>query len=133
MTEDKPEKKIIIDEDWKAQVAAEREAAAEQKETSGPAEAASTGPLPGPSLTLLATTVATQAMVALGAVVHPATNKQEIDLPQARHFIDTLQMLQEKTEGNRTPAETATIEHLLHELRMGYIAQQQQPGTTQSP
>ena len=31
-------------------------------------------------------------------------------------------MLQRKTEGNRTPEESEAIEHMLHELRLAFIA-----------
>ena len=38
--------------------------------------------------------------------------------------IDTLEMLFEKTEGHRTPDETAAIDNMLYELRMAYISTQ---------
>jgi len=114
------EKKIIIDEDWKARVESERKAAAagsqEPPSPQAPAE------WPEPSLVLLATTLATQAMVGLGLVVHPMTGKATIDLPQARHFIDTLAMLLEKTEGHRSEEESAMLDHTLHELRMTFLS-----------
>lgn len=34
-------------------------------------------------------------------------------------------MLEEKIQGNRTPEETAMLSHLLHELRMAYVALQE--------
>lgn len=129
-----PDKKIIVDEDWKSQVQAEKEAlrmkeAAEEAEATTAAKGAGAerpeGPLPPASLALLATTLATQAMVALGLVPNPQTEKAECRLSEARHFIDTLQVLQEKTEGNRTPEESQVLESLLHELRMGYITVQE--------
>ncbi|MBN1908186.1 MAG: DUF1844 domain-containing protein [Pirellulales bacterium] len=120
-------KKIIIDEDWKSQVEAEREVADAQPESKAEASASDIA-WPEPSLILLATTLATQAMVALGVVAHPATGKAVTDLPQAKHFIDTLGLLQEKTQGNRTDEETAMMEHTLHELRMAYVAIGQQLG-----
>ena len=81
-----PEKKIIIDEDWKAQAQAEKEELAKkQKEAEAAKDAgAKAGPggadakaqagsaagmkWPEPSLELLVSTLATQAMVALGLV-----------------------------------------------------------------
>lgn len=120
--EPKQEKKIIIDEDWKAQVQAEKEKAAEAAPASSEKAQAESKPLPPPSMTLLSTTLGMQAMMALGLMTDPATGKGEVDLARARHFIDTLAMLQEKTQGNRTPDETALLENLLHELRMGFVA-----------
>jgi hypothetical protein len=77
--------------------------------------------LPPPSLAFLITTLGTQAMVALGEVPNPITGKMERLPNQAKHFIDTLAMLEEKTAGNRTPEESALLSSLLHQLRMAYV------------
>lgn len=79
-------------------------------------------PLPPPSLTTLATGLAAQAMVSMGAFPNPATGKSAILLNQASHLIDTIELLYEKTDGNRTDEETQTLENVLHELRMIYLA-----------
>src|SRR5262249_60747425 len=77
------DKKIIIDEDWKSQVQAEKEGAAEAKVTSKPAEqtggadAATDLPMPPASFEMLLTTLATEALVALGQVPHPVTGKPQ--------------------------------------------------------
>ncbi len=117
--------KIIIDEDWKTQVEAEKDAAlsAEEPEESSQAEppAGAAGPLPPPSLTVLATSLYLQGMVALGLLPGPGSDKPEVQLDHAKHTVDTLQMLQEKTEGNRTPDESKEIDRMLHELRMAYV------------
>lgn len=120
--EPKQEKKILIDEDWKAQVQAEKEKAAEAAPASSDKAQPERKLLPPPSLTLLSTTLGMQAMMALGLMADPATGKTEVDLDRARHFVDMLAMLQEKTQGNRTPDETAVLDNLLHELRMGFVA-----------
>ncbi len=39
-----------------------------------------------------------------------------------RHFIALLEMLEDKTEGRRTPAEEKVLSQLLYELRAGYLA-----------
>ena len=77
--------------------------------------------LPPPSLSFLMTTLGTQAMVSLGEVPNPITGKMERQPQQAKHFIDTLAMLEEKTDGNRTPEESAILRSLLHQLRMAYV------------
>jgi hypothetical protein len=78
-------------------------------------------PLPPATLSFLMTTLGTQAMVALGEVPNPITGKLERLPQQAKHFIDTLGMLEEKTEGNRTPEESAILRSLLHQLRMAFV------------
>ena len=122
---DNPEKpKIIIDEDWKTQVQAEKEAADKQRakapESQGPS-GEQTGELPPPTLSFLLTTLATQTMVAMGDIANPITGKAEVRLDQAKHFIDTLAMLEEKTQGNRTPEESALLSSLLYQLRMAFV------------
>jgi hypothetical protein len=136
------EKKIFVDEDWKSQVQAEKEAA--QKSDESPAEGEATSeqqtpedegggqpkdvPLPPPSLLSLVSGLATQAMVSMGAFPNPATGKPTMMLHQAKHLVDTVELLQEKTQGNRTEEESKTIEGVLHELRMLYVAAQRQAG-----
>ncbi len=66
-------------------------------------------------------TLGTQAMVALGVVPNPVTEKTEKDLVSAKYTIDLLEMLREKTEGNRTDEETKVLMGLLFDLRMRYV------------
>lgn len=57
----------------------------------------------------------------MGKVMNPITQKVERDLAQAKHAIDILGMLEEKTRGNLTEDEKRMIEHTLYELRMNYL------------
>jgi hypothetical protein len=121
-----PEKKIIIDEDWKSQVEAEKEAARHAGEPAKAAEqpskqAAARGPMPPSNFMFLVSTLYLQGAIALGLVPNPVTNKAGVELDQAKHAIDMLAMLQEKTEGNRTADESQDLEAALHELRLGYV------------
>lgn len=63
----------------------------------------------------------TTALIHLGELPHPETNKKEANLALARHTIDTLDMLKEKTKGNLTKEEEQLLESVLYELRMRYI------------
>ena len=125
---EQPEEKIIIDEDWKSRVQAEKEELEEkqrqEEKSASDGQAEPDAPLPPPSLEVLAGSLGMQAMVAMGLLPNPLSGKPEVRLNQAKHFIDTIAMLEEKTEGNRTPEETAVTSDLLHELRMGYVAVQ---------
>jgi hypothetical protein len=118
-----PEKKIIVDEDWKSQVEAEREAARlKEQDAKSPPQTPREEALPPPSLTYLASTLYIQAAIALGLLPDPiAPDKAEVHLQRAKHAIDTLAILQEKTEGNRTPAESEEIEAMLHQLRLAFV------------
>jgi hypothetical protein len=83
-------------------------------------------PLPPPTLVSLASGLAAQTMVSLGVFPNPATGKRVMLLNQAAHLIDTIELLCEKTSGNRTEEETRTLENMLHELRMIYLAAQKE-------
>jgi len=51
----------------------------------------------------------------------PESGKIIRNLPMAKHTIDTMGMLEEKTKGNLTITESNLLENLLYELRMSYL------------
>lgn len=51
----------------------------------------------------------------------PETGKLIQNLALARHTIDTLGMIEEKTKGNLTAPEANLLENILYELRMSYL------------
>jgi len=64
----------------------------------------------------------TSALYHLGMVPDPETGSPvKPNLPIARQTIDTVEMLQEKTQGNLSDEEAALIRNLLTELRMRYL------------
>ena len=52
---------------------------------------------------------------------HPEGGATEKDMPLAKHTIDILSMLEEKTKGNLTSAEEKLIQSLLYDLRLRYV------------
>ncbi len=68
----------------------------------------------------------TQGLVLLGEVPNPYTNKTEENLEGARHTVDILGMLKEKTKGNLAPEEDKLLESVLYELRIKYMAKTNQ-------
>ena len=137
MSDSADDKKIIIDEDWKSQVEAEKEEAEATREASDAADpTGSIGsedekspqeiPLPPADFTTIVSMLATQAMLNLGTLPNPMTGKTDRNLPQAKHAIDLVEVLKEKTKGNCNPQEEAMLQNLLHELRMAYVASQGQ-------
>jgi hypothetical protein len=64
----------------------------------------------------------TQGLVLLGEVPNPYTNKKEEDVEAARHTIDILAMLEQKTKNNLRPDEQQLLESVLYELRMKFMA-----------
>lgn len=115
------EKKLIIDEDWKSQVQAEKDAAAKSPAAGEAGESPADMQMPEASLEMLVTTLVTEAMMSLGQIPHPHTGEPMYHPQQAKYLIDMIGVLQEKTKGNVTPDESALMENLLHQLRMVYV------------
>ena len=114
--------KIIVDDDWKSKVQAEKaRAAAPPAEAPAAADKSKLPPLPPASFGTLLSMLASQALVALGHLADPVSGKPEVRLDVAKHYIDTLSMLAQKTAGNLTADESRILTGLLHDLRMGYI------------
>jgi len=110
MTEkDRPHKKV--DESWKAQVNQER-----SREEGGEVSRE----IPA-TFEFLITSLGMEALAALGEIPHPVTQKQELQLPQAKHLIDLLTMLQEKTRGHLTEEESKALEELCYTLKLKYV------------
>lgn len=122
--ENKEPPELVVDDDWKSQVEKEKTQAANETAPAEPdAEASSEdiGDLPPASLGMLISTFYSQAMMALGVMANPANGEKETDLRMAKHFIDTLEMLQKKTQGNTDEEESKMFDEVLHLLRMAYV------------
>lgn len=129
--------KLIIDTDWKSQAQAEKEklAQASAKPTStrpGPGQAGAG--VPGSSAETetgdanapigfqdLLSLLVSQALAYMGAYPDPRTGKAVVALEPARVYIDMLGVLQEKTKGNLSEAESQLLTRTLAELRMEFV------------
>ncbi|GIW99524.1 MAG: hypothetical protein KatS3mg111_2857 [Pirellulaceae bacterium] len=146
------ETKIVVDENWKERVEREKREAAERvspgteadssaspreethqaaadaytqlgsQEAKEKAQSGSRQPLPPVSFELLVTSLATQAMFALGLLPGPDGQTAPADREMARHYIDLLDMLEQKTRGNLTGDESKLLSDTLYQLRMTYVA-----------
>jgi hypothetical protein len=126
--ENKP--KIIVDDDWKTRVQAERESlrtdgdddsspkSPPPSRESEPAD----GQLPPATFESLVSMLVTQTLASLGQIPIGDEQKPVVMLDHAKFHIDLLSMLEEKTNGNLTPAEANLLTNLLHELRMVFVA-----------
>jgi hypothetical protein len=120
MAEEKkePEKKLIIDEDWKQQAQAEKEKLEAEVEKQ---EQPEKGPLPEGNFLNLVSLLVTQTYMALGAIRPKDEKETKPDLEFAKYHIDTLADLEKKTKGNLTPDEEEMLRSALHSLRMMYV------------
>ena len=69
----------------------------------------------------LVSTFKTSAIVALGEMENPMTNKKDLNLEQASYYIDLLDMLQSKASGNMSEYEEQMLINTVSELRMELI------------
>ena len=125
-----------VDDDWKKQAQAEKQKLAEEAQSrraaapAAPTEPAATpaaqkqrprrNELPDASFDTLVNTMASQVMLYLGGV---AVNEGQgiLDLDRAKHQLDLLALLEEKTEGNLSEAEKANLDATLYETRMRFV------------
>ncbi|MGO9231493.1 MAG: DUF1844 domain-containing protein [Bryobacteraceae bacterium] len=78
-------------------------------------------PLPPASFTFLVFSLRTQAEVHLGLMPYGEEENLKPDLDLARHAIDMLGVLSEKTKGNLSLEEQRMIENSLTELRFRFV------------
>jgi hypothetical protein len=128
---DSPRVEVHSDEDWKERVKNEDRIRDEQlaNDRASPADDPNDpfGKLPRAEFSVLVQIFITQAMAALGLLTEPGADPPPRRLSLARHFIDLLAVLDEKTRGNLTPAEERLLSSSLHELRLMYVELGKQP------
>jgi hypothetical protein len=135
MAEEQPS--LHIDTDWKKQAQEEKRRLAEEeqkKAAAAPATAAPKGAarapgqeglrqartMPPASFAALVNTLVTQALFYLGDLA-PQGTEPTVNLDMAKHQVDTLSILEDKTKGNLTEEEQKLLDTALYESRMRYV------------
>ena len=77
--------------------------------------------LPEVTFSAFIISLASSALVGLGEVPDPATGKVSRDLLLARHNIDVLEMLRQKTEGGLNVKERELLDQILCDLHLKYV------------
>ena len=146
MAEEQPS--LHIDSDWKRQAQEEKKRLAEQEAqrakpatpppavgpapTAVPGSARATGTaaagaagrtreMPPASFPTLVQSVLTQVLFYLGDL-SPRGAEPQLNLDMAKHNVDTLTMLEEKTKGNLSEEEQRLLDAALYEARMRYVS-----------
>jgi hypothetical protein len=78
-------------------------------------------PLPPPSFSFIVLSLRAQAQMQLGLMHFGEEEKPEPDLRMARHTIDLMSILLEKTKGNLDLEERRVLENSLTELRFRFV------------
>jgi hypothetical protein len=126
---------LHIDTDWKTQAQEEKRKLAEQEkkraaESIAPAGVAAARSsagrrpareLPAASFATLVQSLLTQALFYLGDLAMQGA-EPTVNLDMAKHQLDTLAVLEEKTQGNLTAEEQRMLDGGLYEVRARYVA-----------
>lgn len=121
------EPKLIIDTDWKSQAQAEKDrleqAAAAKKPKAGPGVP---GGQAGPEdekvrFEDVVALLASQSLSYLGYFPDPRTGQAVVSLEYAKLHIDMLGIIEEKTKGNLSEAESTALTRTVSELRMAFV------------
>ncbi len=141
MAEEKPS--LQIDTDWKKQAQEEKKRLTEQEQKKtaapapvkpGPAEPAGmpragqsgrTRELPPATFTTLVQSIVTQVLFYLGELSAPGA-EPSLNLDMAKHNIDILGVIEEKSKGNLSADEQRLVDGALYETRMRYVGVAQQ-------
>ena len=99
----------------------EEEKVKKEPEKEAPKKAPETPPLPEVNFSSLILSLSSTAFLHFGEIPDPATGEKKKDLALAKHVIDTIAMLKEKTEGNLTKEEKQFIENILTDLRLRFV------------
>ncbi len=77
--------------------------------------------MPEVTFTTLLISLNNSALYHLGELASPETGEKARDMVLAKHTIDTLRLLQDKTKGNLNGQEGELLENILYDLRMRYL------------
>jgi len=63
----------------------------------------------------------TSALYHLGEIGDPETGQKIVDLDLARHAIDTMVLIQNKTKGNLTTEEGELLKNILYDIKLRFV------------
>lgn len=63
----------------------------------------------------------TSVLYHLGEIADPATGKREPDFELARHAIDTLVVLEQKTRGNLEKDEEELLKNIIYDVKLRFV------------
>jgi len=78
-------------------------------------------PLPEVTFNGLIFSLSSSAFFNLGEIPDPQTGEKHKDLPLAKHSIDIIAMLRDKTKGNLNDEEQKFLDNILADLRLRYV------------
>lgn len=113
--------KIIVDSDWKQQAQAEKERLAQAEKAKGEQAGSAQDPNRPVDFIDLVQSLASQALLYMGAIPDPESGRAVLAPEMARMSIDMLGVLETKTKGNLTEEESSALTDVLRELRFQFV------------
>lgn len=107
-----------VDEEWKAQVARDKERMSRKAAERPQSEEQ---PLPPATFASFIASLAAQTLIQLGEIENPVSGKRQVDVAGAQYSIDLLSMLKDKSKGNLTQEEERQLDGALFDLRMRFV------------
>ena len=77
--------------------------------------------LPEVNFNSLIFSLSSSALLHIGEIADPQTGQKTKDLPMAKHSIDIIAMLKDKTKGNLAEDEQKFLDNILADLRLRYV------------
>ena len=93
----------------------------EEKREEAPQDESARAPLPEVNFNSLIFSLSSSAFLHLGEIPDPNTGETRQDLALAKHTINTIAMLKEKTKGNLKEEEQKFLDSILTDLRWQYV------------
>ncbi len=78
-------------------------------------------PLPEVNFSSFIISLSSSALLHMGEIPDPQTGQKKKDMELARHTIDTIAMLKEKTKGNLDAEEERLLNSILTDLRLRFV------------
>lgn len=97
------------------------EGASASPQAEPPQSAAAPGAYPPIDFHTFILSLGSSALFHMGELDSPDGQPGPVDLPLAKHTIDVIAMLEEKTKGNLSAPEANLVESLLYDLRLRYV------------
>jgi hypothetical protein len=76
--------------------------------------------MPSPDFSSFIFSISTTVLMDLGEIEHPVDKEKKVNLVMAKHSIDVLDMLKEKTKGNLTESEGSLVDNIVADLKLRY-------------
>ena len=77
--------------------------------------------MPEVSFSTFVMSLNTSVLYHLGEIADPETGRKMVNMELARHAIDTLVVLEQKTKGNLTEEEAELLKNILYDVKMRFV------------